>query len=108
MAEIDRHCIALHRQLAALGLQAIDVAEDGNCFFCAASRALYNIESHHGDLRNLTANKLEENGCILDSVSDMSPDENLSFEVGQHVNRIRTPGVAVKSKVIIHFAFSKP
>ena len=102
MAEIDCCHITLNGQLAALGLQVIDVAADGNSFFRAASRALYDNELHHSELRNLTADKLEEKGCILDGVSDVSSDNKLPFEA--HVNTIRTPGIVVSQDTAIALA----
>ena len=51
-AKIDHRHTTLNGQLAALGLQAVDFAADGNCFFRAASRALYDNELHHSEIRN--------------------------------------------------------
>ena len=94
--------MALNKQLSEQGLGSIDVISDGNCLFRAVSTVIYGSENRHGYLRQQAANIVAESGCILDGLTDTSPDDNHSF--AEHLKIIRTPGKAVGEDMIIVLA----
>jgi endonuclease/exonuclease/phosphatase (EEP) superfamily protein YafD len=114
---IARHC-TLRKQLVDLGLEAVDIAADGNCFFRAASLSLHRHENNHSNLRELTAKLIEENGSALTAIAEVSPDDMLPMAT--HIKNLLTPGLAVgedaavaladvtQRDVIIHLAYAAP
>ena len=94
--------MALNKQLSEQGLRSIDVIGDGNCLFRAVSKVIYGSENRHVYLRQQAANIVAESGCILDGLTDTSPDDNHSF--AEHLKVIRTPDKAVGEDMIIALA----
>ena len=59
-------------------------------------------ENRHEYLRQQAANIVAESGCILDGLTDTSPDDNHSFT--EHLKIIRTPCKVVGENMIIALA----
>ena len=104
--------------LAQRGLATVDVSGDRNCFFRAASLILTGSEDTHALLRGQVAAYIELNGCILNGVTDISPNDGESF--AKHVSNLRTIGCPVgedaalalagicHGDVIIHISYAEP
>ena len=104
--------------LAQRGLTTVDVSGDGTCSFRAASLILTVSEDTHALLRGQVAAYIELNGCILNGVTDISPDDGESFS--KHVSNLRiidcpVGGDAVLAlacvyhrDVIIHIPYAEP
>lgn len=100
--EICRRNSALDLQLAAKGLSTTDVVGDGNCLYRAASLALYSNESHHLLLRDKVATHIENEGSIMGTLIDISPDDGANWS--EHVAALRCNGTAVGEDAIIALA----
>ena len=116
--EIDRCYALLNQQVSSLGLTAVDVAADGNCFFRAAFYSLFKNECAHESLSAIAADMIEADGCLLGGIIDTSPDDGLPLD--EHVKKLRTSGYvegedaaidlneATKREIVIHTAGVKP
>ena len=118
LEEIQRRNADITNMLSISGLKSVDVADDGNCFFRAASYVLYGTQNYHAQLRQQVASKIEEGGSILEGIVDQFPDDGLDFAA--HVKDMRTNGRSVgvdaaialsslfQRKVVIYIAYGEP